>query len=172
MLREVLKKVISVHSVVLVVFAFVIFRHALTALDNLKKEDGSFPQVAVLGIDNLERMIPVDADKPWAALFWSTHCGPCRVEMELIQKAINIGYLEPDRVYAIHIGGQLSVAQDFMKRHGFTFPLFVDLRGDLARALDVSMTPTTFLVDGNREIRWATSGLGVTHIFRLANHLN
>lgn len=154
-----------------VVIAFLLLRHAQTTLDNFKKEGSNFPSTLLLNSENSLIPFPKGIEMPWVALFWSVNCGPCRVEMELIQKAIEAKHVSADRVYAIHIGGDRASVQEFMKSRGFTFQFLVDVQGELAQSLGVALTPTTFLVNKDGTIRWASSGLGVTHVFRMAAHL-
>ena len=165
------RKFFSLQSLSVIFFALLMLSHAKTTLDNFKKEGGLFPSANLLRSDNAVVEFPSDGDRSWAALFWSVHCGPCRVEMELIQKSINSGYVPADRIFAIHICGDIDSVSSHMTKHGFTFPFLIDARGELAAQLDVELTPTSFHVEKNRNIRWVSSGLGVTHVFRLANHL-
>ncbi|MEY2987339.1 MAG: hypothetical protein RJB13_860 [Pseudomonadota bacterium] len=165
------QKFFSLRVVMIVVVVFVLFRHAKTTVDNFNKEGSFFPSVTLVGSKKEIVKFPIDDGRSWVGLFWSVHCGPCRVEMELIQKAINSGYIPSDRVYAIHIGGDSDSVGAHMTKHGFTFPFLVDPRGELSGLLGVALTPTSFLVEKDRKILWASSGLGVTHVFRMSNHL-
>jgi peroxiredoxin len=166
-----LRSLFSFRTVLAGVIAFLLLKHAQTTLENFNKEGSHFPSAQLLSSNDNLIPFPNSIEAPWVALFWSVTCGPCRVEMELIQKAIEAGYVSADRVYAIHIGGDKASVQEHMKSHGFTFQFLVDVRGELAQMLDVGLTPTTFLVNKDGTIRWASSGLGVTHVFRMAEHL-
>jgi cytochrome c biogenesis protein CcmG/thiol:disulfide interchange protein DsbE len=171
LLLDFLKKIGLSRILSVAVIVFLLARYSNTALDNLKKEGGFFPEIPLVDYSGRLAEIPPERARPWAVLFWATHCGPCRVEMELIQKSIDMNTLDSDRVLAVHIGGRFDVARDFMKAHGFTFPFYLDQGGRLAATLDVSLTPTLVLVDADRKISWVSSGLGVTHLFRLSSHL-
>lgn len=168
---DVLKKLFSFRTAFIVLLSWLLIRHAQTTLENLKKEGTYFPSSKLMNAEYSSVTVPAGENGAWAALFWSIHCGPCRVEMELIQKSINSGLLPAERIYAIHIGGEVDSVQAHMTKNGFTFPFLVDTRGELATRLDVALTPSLFLVDADRNIRLATSGLGVTHVFRMASHL-
>jgi peroxiredoxin len=58
-----------------------------------------------------------------------------------------------------------------MKKHGFTFPALVDHDAALSTALDVNMTPSLFLVAPQGKIKWASSGLGFSDIWRIKSFL-
>ena len=54
---------------------------------------------------------------------WTTWCGPCRVEMPLIQKLHDRWKDRPDRiVLTISADSHLLLAESFIKEHKYTFP--------------------------------------------------
>lgn len=150
---------------------FVVYRRAPEVVKNYKLEQQVFPTRKLQTQSGQLIDFPPRDGKPSVALFWATWCGPCKLEMERIQKAINANKLPAQRVFAIHIGGTSEQVRSHMLKYNFTFPALVDADGVLAGTLDVSMTPTLFLVDSNMQITWASSGLGLSDVWRIEQFL-
>jgi peroxiredoxin len=91
--------------------------------------------------------------------------------MERIQKAVSKNEIAAEQIFAVHVGGTPETVDAHMKKHGFTFPALIDPDGVLAGTLDVNMTPTLFLVAPQGKIKWASSGLGLTDVWRIKNFL-
>ena len=85
--------------------------------------------------------------KPVILNFWSSRCGPCKMEMPDFQKAyeklgeevhflmVNVtdGYWDTE-----------STAKDFIEKSGYTFPVFLDLDNSAAGAYGIYSLPSTF----------------------------
>lgn len=91
--------------------------------------------------------------------------------MERIQRAIANRELAAEQVFAVHVGGTPEAVDGHMKKHGFTFPALVDHDGVLSNALEVNATPSLFLFGPQGKIKWASSGLGFSDIWRIKSFL-
>lgn len=69
------------------------------------------------------------------------------------------------------VGGTPEAVDGHMKKHGFTFPALVDPDGVLSNALEVNATPSLFLIAPQGKIKWASSGLGFSDIWRMKSFL-
>jgi thiol-disulfide isomerase/thioredoxin len=169
--KEKLKKIPWSWVFTLLLLAFVISQRAPQVSKNFALEGSVFPSTLMLTSTGSTIDFPPHPDKPTVALFWAIHCGPCKLEMERIQKAVMKNELAPEQVFAVHVGGTPETVDAHMKKHGFTFPAVVDPDGLLAGALDVNMTPTLFLIAPQGKIKWASSGLGLTDVWRMKRFL-
>lgn len=79
-----------------------------------------------------------------AVNFWTTWCGPCKVEMPMLQEANAKGQLV---VLAVNAGEKADVVQSYMDDLGLTFPSVLDEKGDIIDLYAVRVFPTTVLVD-------------------------
>ncbi|MFZ4816569.1 MAG: cytochrome c biogenesis protein CcdA, partial [Phototrophicaceae bacterium] len=78
--------------------------------------------------------------------FWATWCGPCRVEMpDLEDAALRYG----DQLVILGINNRETATQisDFADEIGVTFPLLLDLQGNLQDGFAIRSYPTTLLLD-------------------------
>ncbi len=96
-------------------------------------------------------------------LFWASWCGPCMIEFSRYKKSVDNNKIPASSIFAINPFETTESVIRFMKKEGYPFQFVAD-GGDLARKLDIRMTPTTLLVD-NQVILKMDSGvspLGVT----------
>lgn len=79
--------------------------------------------------------------------FWATWCPPCRHEMPFLQNQYetrsDIGLV----VLAVDVGEEPLLVQDYLLETGLTFPVVLDLYGDIADYYRIVTFPTTYLID-------------------------
>jgi peroxiredoxin len=76
---------------------------------------------------------------------WATWCPPCQEEMPALERFArqNAGRVT---VIGVDQGEAASVASDFAKRHGVTFPILVDEKQEYGRAYAAVGLPTTVII--------------------------
>jgi peroxiredoxin len=85
--------------------------------------------------------------------FWATWCGPCRMEMPYIQEVYD-ERSEPGLVIlAINIGESLTTVEEFMRDYNLSFPVLLDLEGNVAEKYNIRGIPTTYFIDSDGIIR-------------------
>ena len=96
--------------------------------------------------------------------FWATWCGPCKSEMPDIQAlyesygenegdVIILGVAGPktEQNPFTNEGTQADVEQ-FLADNSYTFPVVMDLTGEIQSAYAISAFPTTFMIDSNGNV--------------------
>jgi thiol-disulfide isomerase/thioredoxin len=79
--------------------------------------------------------------------FWATWCGPCRMELPILQK-IHEKYKDKKFAFvAINVREEKSKVSDFATKQKFTFPVALDADGATTGNYMVSAFPTLFLID-------------------------
>jgi thiol-disulfide isomerase/thioredoxin len=86
--------------------------------------------------------------------FWAEWCPVCRFEQDSIDRIA-----EDHRVITVATtSGDGPEVQAYLDRHGLSMPVIVDDSGKLAMSWGVRGTPSTFIVDRDGSIRFATTG--------------
>jgi peroxiredoxin len=105
------------------------------------------PELSVALLDGRQVRLSDYRGKLLLLQFWTDWCDACRQEFPKLQEAYE-GLAGPDfEVLAINVGQDAAVSQAFRDELGVTFPLGLDLRGELAAVYGVSKYPTNYLVN-------------------------
>jgi len=87
--------------------------------------------------------------------FFTTWCPACKQEKPSLQKLHQ--YLSKKdnniKVVSIAVKENLTTVKNFIKEHSYTFPVFLDADGKLARQFKVSSIPVTFLISEDGQIK-------------------
>lgn len=93
--------------------------------------------------------------------FWGTWCEPCKRELPALQSAHNDLSDQGFAVIGVNLTrDELSRGQDtddvqaFLDQYGVTFPIVLDLEGDITNAYRVFPLPTSFFIDPEGQIRY------------------
>jgi peroxiredoxin len=84
---------------------------------------------------------------------WATWCAPCRKEMPSIER-LHQHFAGQDLVVltvSVDIA-EVSRVKAFVDKHGYTFPVLHDPRGDIMDWFGVRLIPVTYLIDKSGRI--------------------
>jgi cytochrome c biogenesis protein CcmG, thiol:disulfide interchange protein DsbE len=90
--------------------------------------------------------------KPVIINFWATWCGPCKLEMPLLQQYAQ-KYSDRFALFGVDFQEEPDVVQAFVNSLGLTFPILLDKTGIAADLYFVRNFPTTFFVDSDGVLR-------------------
>ncbi len=92
--------------------------------------------------------------RPVLINLWASWCGPCRTEMPAIERVYRAYRDEGLVVLAVNVTHQDSqqAALAFAAEYGLTFPILLDLDGQVARAYQMRALPSTYFVDPSGRI--------------------
>ena len=79
--------------------------------------------------------------------FWATWCPPCREEMPAMERLYARHRARGFVVVAVSVDADPRVIAPFLKASGFTFPVGLDPKMDVANAYGVRALPSSFIVD-------------------------
>ena len=91
--------------------------------------------------------------------FWATWCEPCREEMPALEALQNTMGKERLAVLAVNYGESPEKVQQFVHRMPVDFPLLLDRHREAARAWQVRVLPTSFVIGQDGRIRYSAVGL-------------
>lgn len=88
--------------------------------------------------------------KPLFVNFWASWCGPCELEAPDLVRLYD-KYHEDMDLYAVNATALDSVrdAEQFVQKHGFTFPVLMDASAEVVKKYNVMGYPTSILIDEN-----------------------
>ena len=99
--------------------------------------------------------------KPLIIAYWSIACKPCIQELNAINDVIEEWREEADFVVvavSVDDARLKATAKAMATARGWDFICIYDDNQDLKRAMNVSLTPQSFVVDGNGKIVYSHSG--------------
>ncbi len=79
--------------------------------------------------------------------FWATWCPPCRKEMPSIERLHEAMKGSDFTIVAISVSEKKDTVEDFIASSGYTFPVYLDERGNVGSALATQGIPTTYILD-------------------------
>ncbi|MBY0412683.1 MAG: TlpA family protein disulfide reductase [Bdellovibrionales bacterium] len=158
------------NTISIAILAFALFQKAPSILTHFKFQDQRSPNFSVMTLKN-ENITLNSQSKKLVIVFWATWCGPCEVELKRINKMIMDRKILANDVLAISIQEDPSVVKDTVKKNNYLFDVATDQTGTIARAFQVSATPTIILLDKNQVIHWMTAGMSPTLEFRISSFI-
>ena len=85
--------------------------------------------------------------------FWATWCGPCTVEMPVLQSLADTYALDQLRILAVNVDEPAARFVSWAAARGLTFDLLPDLDGAIQRAYHLRGTPQTVVIGPDGAIR-------------------
>ena len=90
--------------------------------------------------------------------FWATWCPPCRSEMPDMEDLYIERKNQDFTVLAINIQEADKPVSSFVDRYGLTFPVLMDVTGEVSQQFGVQSLPTSFFVDKEGRIAGFSMG--------------
>jgi thiol-disulfide isomerase/thioredoxin len=119
------------------------------------KEGGALPD---LGSFKLEGKLPDTKGRVVLLDFWAAWCGPCKKSFPAMQ-ALHKQYAEKGlAILAVSVDENRDDMQRFLKEANVSFATVRDAQQKLVAAADVSVMPTSFLIDRTGKIRFVHNG--------------
>jgi cytochrome c biogenesis protein CcmG/thiol:disulfide interchange protein DsbE len=90
--------------------------------------------------------------------FWASWCGPCRLEAPALQATWEAYRDRGVRFLGVDYRDDRAAARAFIDEFGITYPSVFDPAGKLAFDYGLLGVPTTFIIDGQGQIRFRFTG--------------
>lgn len=118
-----------------------------------------FPNVSVEDRSGKEIMTKELLGKPMIVSFWAITCKPCIMELNAMNDMYYDWLDEADfEIVAVSIDDARSSSRAKAMSSEWEFTCLYDVNQDMKRAMNVSLTPQTFIVDAEGNIIYSHSG--------------
>jgi cytochrome c biogenesis protein CcmG, thiol:disulfide interchange protein DsbE len=117
------------------------------AAPTLPREDLVAPSVTVADLHG----------HPAFVTFWAGWCGPCEHEAPVLQR-FSQGLGGRARLIGVNWSDGLADARAFIRKYHWTFTSLRDGSGEVGRSYGVTGLPTTFVLDGQGQVRETLRG--------------
>ena len=113
-------------------------------------------------LDGLTLVSPAAyAGRPLFLNFWATWCAPCVRELPALEEFVaqHAGDDEGPALLTINLGEPAAVISSFLDKIGIAnLPVAMDINQVVKRDYGVQNLPTTFIIDGEGQIRYMKLG--------------
>jgi thiol-disulfide isomerase/thioredoxin len=90
--------------------------------------------------------------------FWATWCAPCLEELPSLQTFQDFSNSNDLLILTINVKETPSKIQEFVSRHGYTFPVIADRQGDISKKWGVKLFPTSIVMSTQGKPTWIVEG--------------
>jgi peroxiredoxin len=91
--------------------------------------------------------------------FWATWCGPCRLEMPLLEQHRQELADENFVILAVNLQESVTAVQAFVDEMGLSFPVLLDEDGHVSEQYRIIGYPSTIIIDSSGRIRTIHIGI-------------
>lgn len=96
-------------------------------------------------LDGTSFQLSEQEDKAVLINFWATWCGPCVGELPAFTRLIET-YGDKIALLAVNCGENEKTVTDFLERNGYTFPVALDLEGEISSLYPSDGIPYTLII--------------------------
>lgn len=119
----------------------------------------SFPDLRIKTMDGKSPSDPSEfKGKILVADFWASWCGPCKKSFPELNRFYRAYSKKGVEVVGINLDDDVSSAQKFLHDMPAAFTLLFDKEKKIAKALGVSVMPSSYVVDKYGKIRFVHAG--------------
>lgn len=113
---------------------------------------GNAPNFSLPTLDGTKRQL-LAGDKPTLINFWASWCGPCKMELPILQKAYEkYGDRVQFQLVNVAVDDDRKQVQRLIQQQRYTLPVLLDETGEASEVYQIMSLPTTYLVDENGKI--------------------
>jgi Peroxiredoxin len=92
--------------------------------------------------------------------FWGSRCGPCRAQLEALERSYETYRSAGLTVFGISIDDDPERAREFARARSVSFPLLLDPGKSVGRMYRIDNLPMTLLIDRNGAVRYVHRDYG------------
>jgi thiol-disulfide isomerase/thioredoxin len=147
-------QIMAMALILIMVFSGVLMAGCAGSASEYGPEIGKLaPDFTLNGLDGQETSLSGFRGRPVLLNFWATWCGPCQMEMPLLQgiyeKWAGTGLV----LLAVNLQEDPASVREFVESAGYTFPVLLSPGNDVPLAYNIRGIPATFFIDADGVIR-------------------
>lgn len=150
----------------ILIILFALFLRGPSLFEQYKQQGTKLIPVTING-----KLFPPPKNKS-VLIFWASWCGPCTIELNRINQAIEKNEISAKNIYAVNLGESEEAVNKVIGDRKFKMAVVIDKNNELANLLKVQGTPTIAFIDKTQTVTWLSSGISPTLIFRIKNFLD
>lgn len=163
-----LKKFLSPSNLIFIVLiAFFLVKQSSTMARNMEQEGAKLGKLELITSESKKLSLPPTGRA--IAIFWSTTCAPCKVEMARLKSSVEAGKIPKESLLAINAFDSEREIMKFLDKNDYPFT-FINSPG-LGRALNVQVTPTTMFLDAGKIVSMS-SGMSIFGIWKAESFID
>jgi len=122
--------------------------------------DPPFPaeEFSLVDLDEQLHKLSDYKGKPLIVNFWATWCPPCRAEMPSMERAWQKIQAEGIGMVGINVGENFDQVFGFTADGDVSFPLLLDLDGEVTNNWPIQGLPTTYILNSRGEMVYRMIG--------------
>ena len=126
---------------------------------DVKAEEGALAPDFLLGrLDGSELRLSDLRGQPVVLNFWATWCAPCRKEIPQFVDAYERHRGEGLVIVGVNMQEGKGIVRPYAEDFGMTFPIAIDVDGEVADAYRILGLPTTYFIDREGIVRSVFTG--------------
>lgn len=111
------------------------------------------PDFTLTGLDGQEVSLSDFRGEPVLLNFWASWCGPCRIEMPLLQEVYEQWTSKGLVLLAVNLQEDPAKVKEFIDDAGYTFPVLLAPGNKVPLSYNIRGIPATFFIDADGVIR-------------------
>jgi len=111
------------------------------------------PDFTLTGLDGREVSLSDLRGRPVLLNFWASWCGPCRLEMPLLQQTYETWMRKGLVVLAVNLQEDSARVKEFVEDGAYTFPVLLSPGNAVPLNYNIRNIPATFFIDAEGVIR-------------------
>jgi len=125
------------------------------------------PAISLLNLDGQTVQLVDFLGRPVMVNFWASWCPPCRSEMPAFQKIYAEYEAQGFVILAVNSQESRATALEFTQSHALTFPVLLDVDGEVSRSYRAASLPATFFIGRDGYIDKVVYGGPISEAFLL-----
>jgi peroxiredoxin len=109
---------------------------------------------------------------PVVLAFWASWCGPCQMEMPMLETFYQNNRGSGVELLAISIDSDAAAARRYADEYKLPFPVLLDDRNEVAENYQAQGIPLLYVVDPSGKLRYSHSGYNPEYEAQLTREVN